>query len=224
MSSFSAVVPGAAPGGSHRPASGGEAGFDFVAAPTTASSSASHRFGRELILGGQRSGKSRRAEWRAQQWLEAGRSRRAVFIATAMAHDDEMRARIERHRADRAERLPGMVTVEEPLALADAIQLYSAPDRLLVIDCLTLWLANQYERIDGFCDGLQAQRFLLALENCPGPLIMVSNEIGFGVVPMGREVRAYVDALGWLNQRVAARCDRVCLMAAGLPIHLKDEM
>lgn len=218
--------------------------------------------GVELILGGQRSGKSRRAEWLAQQWLglvsasppplpvspahpplhaplsarmeavcasasplAAGRSgqRRALFIATASAHDDEMRTRIARHRADRAERLPGMQTLEEPLALAEAIERHAAPDRLLVIDCLTLWLANQYEAIEGFCDSAAAQAFLRAVEGSRGPLVIVSNEIGLGVVPMGREVRAYVDALGWLNQQVAARSDRVCLMAAGLPMMLKDE-
>lgn len=200
----------------------------------------------ELILGGQRSGKSRRAEQLAQRWLEvktcaqadimpmqapmptpssssppAAGPRRAIFIATAEAHDDEMAARIRRHQADRAERLPGMLTIEEPRALAEVIGRHSAPDCLLVIDCLTLWLANQYDQIEGFAEGRAASDFLQAIEAAPGPLVLVSNEVGLGVVPLGREVRAYVDALGWLNQQVAARCDRVCLMAAGLPLWLK---
>lgn len=174
----------------------------------------------ELILGGQRSGKSRRAEWLAQQWL-AVRGRQALFIATAQPHDDEMAARIRRHQADRAACLPGMGTLEEPLALAEAIHAHSEPNVLLVIDCLTLWLANHDALVEGFCDSDPARHFLLALEQRCGPVVMVSNEIGLGVVPLGREVRAYVDALGWLNQQVAARCDRVCLMAAGLPLWLK---
>lgn len=181
---------------------------------------------RELILGGQRSGKSRRAELLASQWLtststQAGTTPRAIFIATATAQDAEMRARIAQHQADRAQRLPGMCTIEEPLALPEVIAQHSAPDCLLVVDCLTLWLSNQYEQIDAFRDGPLARSFLQAIEQCQGPLIIVSNEIGLGVIPMGREVRAYVDALGWLNQQVAARCERVCLMAAGLPLWLK---
>lgn len=177
---------------------------------------------RELILGGQRSGKSRRAEALAQAWLGAGvPGRRAVFIATGTAQDDEMRARIERHRADRAARLPSMQTVEAPLALADALQQHLSPDCLVVVDCLTLWLVNQALQLEGFAEAEGTQAFLKAIEEVRGPVVMVSNEIGLGVVPLGREVRAYVDALGWLNQQVAARCDRVCLMAAGLPLWLK---
>lgn len=186
------------------------------------SSAASFPVFRELILGGQRSGKSRRAEALAQAWLGAGvAGRRAVFIATGSAHDEEMRARIERHRADRAARLPSMLTVEEPLALADVLQQHLSPDCLVVVDCLTLWLANQAEPLEGFAEAEGTQAFLTVIEEARGPVVMVSNEIGLGVVPLGREVRAYVDALGWLNQQVAARCDRVCLMAAGLPLWLK---
>lgn len=179
---------------------------------------------RELILGGQRSGKSRRAETLAQTWLGEGvPGRRAVFIATAAADDEEMQARIHRHQADRAARVPSMHTVEEPLALADALQQYSAPDCLVVIDCLTLWLANHsMEQLEGFTELEGTQAFLKALAETPGPVVIVSNEIGLGVVPKGRLVRAYVDAIGWLNQQVAARCDRVCLMMAGLPLWLKS--
>ena len=103
----------------------------------------------ELILGGQRSGKSARAETLAQQWLAAAPGHRAVFIATAQPWDDEMRERIARHQQDRAMRLPGMATVEEPLALAQAIAQHSNPQTLLVVDCLTLWLTNCLMPADG---------------------------------------------------------------------------
>lgn len=96
----------------------------------------------ELILGGQKSGKSRRAERLAQAWLEGGNTHQAVLIATAQPWDEEMQARIARHQADRAVRVPGMRTLEEPRQLAQAIRAHSRPDTLLVVDCLTLWLTN----------------------------------------------------------------------------------
>lgn len=183
----------------------------------------------ELILGGQKSGKSRRAELLARQWLEQGADHRAVLIATAQPWDDEMRARIARHQADRAERVPGMVTVEEPLALAQAIAQHSSPQTLVVVDCLTLWLTNILMPADFEPNQLpapmgiaQAAPLLIAIQKAPGPVVLVGNEIGLGVIPMGREVRAFVDALGQLNQAVAQVCQRVTLMAAGLPLTLKD--
>ena len=183
----------------------------------------------ELILGGQRSGKSRRAEQRAADWLASSLTHKAVLIATAQPWDEEMHERIARHQADRAERVPGLVTIEEPLALATAIRAHSAPDTLVVVDCLTLWLTNLlmpagFERK---MPEVPVQRahpamFLIAaIREARGPLVLVGNEIGMGVIPMGREVRAFVDALGRLNQDVAAACDRVTLMAAGLPLALK---
>ena len=215
----------------------------------------------ELILGGQKSGKSRRAELLARQWLGQGVDHRAVLIATALPWDDEMRARIARHQTDRAARVPGMATVEEPLALAQAIAQHSTPQTLLVVDCLTLWLTNCLMPADGgqrapteACavghfaqvkeepaqragdteqnaqpykpparvDIAQAAPLLIAIENAPGPVVLVGNEIGLGVIPLGHEVRAFVDALGQLNQAVAQVCQRVTLMAAGLPLTLKD--
>lgn len=215
----------------------------------------------ELILGGQKSGKSRRAEVLARTWLEQSVHHRAVLIATAQAWDDEMRARIARHQADRAARVPGMVTVEEPLALAQAIAQHSTPQTLLVVDCLTLWLTNCLMPADGgqraptqacavghfaqvqeeraqragdteqnaepFCqlapvDTAQAAPLLIAIQNATGPVVLVGNEIGLGVIPLGHEVRAFVDALGQLNQAVAQVCQRVTLMAAGLPLTLKE--
>ncbi|WP_457280499.1 bifunctional adenosylcobinamide kinase/adenosylcobinamide-phosphate guanylyltransferase [Polaromonas sp. P5_D5] len=183
----------------------------------------------ELILGGQKSGKSRRAELLARQWLDQRLGHRAVLIATAQPWDEEMRQRIARHQTDRAERVPGMTTVEEPLALAEAIQKHSQPDTLVVVDCLTLWLTNRLMPVDfeqnkplAPMDSAPAASLLIAITQAPGPVVLVGNEIGLGVIPMGREVRAFVDALGKLNQDVAATCQRVTLMAAGLPLTLKD--
>jgi adenosylcobinamide kinase/adenosylcobinamide-phosphate guanylyltransferase len=175
----------------------------------------------ELILGGQRSGKSRRAEGLAGVWLAADVRHQAVFIVTARAGDGEMLSRIERHRADRAERLPRAETVEAPITLAQALTEHTSPTTLLVIDCLTLWLVNQYP-VDETAMERATETLAQAVENAAGPVVLVSNEIGLGVVPMGREVRAYVDALGRLNQRIASACARVTLVAAGLPLSLKD--
>ena len=179
----------------------------------------------ELILGGQKSGKSRRAELLARQWMDAAPAHRAVLIATGQAWDDEMRERIARHQRDRAGRVPGMATVEEPRALAEALQQHSAPQTLVVVDCLTLWLTNLLMPADGPAVDAAApiQALCRAIEQATGPVVLVGNEIGLGVIPMGREVRDFVDALGRLNQRVAATCQRVTLMAAGLPLTLKDE-
>ncbi|MBL0244724.1 MAG: bifunctional adenosylcobinamide kinase/adenosylcobinamide-phosphate guanylyltransferase [Rhodoferax sp.] len=217
----------------------------------------------ELILGGQKSGKSRRAEMLARQWLDASPTHRAVLIATAQPWDAEMRQRIARHQQDRAERVPSMLTVEEPMALAEAIAQHSRPDTLVVVDCLTLWLTNlrmqmgaqKVDSTGGCAAGCSAQvkeepaqraggteqsiqshsvlalvehsqtaMLLGAIDTAPGPLVLVGNEIGLGVIPMGAEVRAFVDALGRLNQDVAQHCQRVTLMAAGLPLTLKDSV
>ncbi|MFN7123209.1 MAG: bifunctional adenosylcobinamide kinase/adenosylcobinamide-phosphate guanylyltransferase [Hydrogenophaga sp.] len=178
----------------------------------------------EFILGGQKSGKSRRAELIARQWLDATVAHRAVLIATGQAWDDEMRERIARHQRDRAMRVPGMVTVEEPLALAEVLQRHSTPHTLVVADCLTLWLTNLLMPAQGApVDAeLPTKELCRAIEQAKGPVVLVGNEIGLGVIPMGREVRAFVDALGGLNQSVAATCARVTLMAAGLPLTLKE--
>ena len=180
-------------------------------------------FERELILGGQRSGKSRRAEMIAVGWLAADPAHDAVLIATGQPHDAEMRERIARHQADRAVRVPGLRTVEEPRALPATVAALSAPGILVVVDCLTLWLTNLTMPLHGApADaGDAAASLVAALRNARGPVVLVGNEIGLGVIPMGREVRAFVDALGQLNQAVAAACDRVTLMAAGLPLTLK---
>jgi adenosylcobinamide kinase/adenosylcobinamide-phosphate guanylyltransferase len=184
----------------------------------------------ELITGGQRSGKSRRAEMLAEQWLQQT-GHRAVFIATARAWDEEMRLRIARHQADRAARLPGMQTLEVPLALGEAIAKHSFPNTLVVVDCLTLWLTNLLmPPSEGPApdDSLVAEtsrqgslRLLESVRVAKGPVVLVGNEIGMGVIPLGAQVRSFVDTLGRLNQDVAAVCDRVTLMVAGLPVVVK---
>ncbi|WP_234194001.1 bifunctional adenosylcobinamide kinase/adenosylcobinamide-phosphate guanylyltransferase [Pseudacidovorax sp. NFM-22] len=183
----------------------------------------------ELILGGQKSGKSRRAESAAGDWLAGAPGRRAVLIATAQAWDAEMTQRIARHRLDRAERVPGLETVEEPLRLPELIGALSRPDTLLVVDCLTLWLTNllmppELDPQRAALPDWRTEALLLveALSQAPGPVVLVGNEIGLGVIPLGEETRAFVDALGQLNQHVAAACRRVTLMVAGLPLTVKD--
>lgn len=180
----------------------------------------------ELILGGQKSGKSRRAETLAQSWLQSGAGHSAWLLATGMAFDAEMQQRIARHQRDRAERVPGMRTAEVPRDLAAVLRERSQPDCLLVIDCLTMWLTNWMMPAQGAYSepAWQEQRaaFLAALAQAAGPVVIVGNEIGLGVIPLGSEVRAFVDALGVLNQQVAAACSRVTLMCAGLPLALKD--
>jgi adenosylcobinamide kinase/adenosylcobinamide-phosphate guanylyltransferase len=185
--------------------------------------------GSEFILGGQRSGKSRRAEMLARDWLAQSAQHRAVLIATAQPWDDEMRERISRHQQDRAERVPGMVTVEEPLQLAQAITQHSRAGTLVVVDCLTLWLTNVLMPADSSSKKHSSSPDLpaefaaisMAIAQAAGPLVLVGNEIGLGVIPMGRDTRDFVDALGHLNQSVAQACERVTFMAAGLPLTLK---
>jgi adenosylcobinamide kinase/adenosylcobinamide-phosphate guanylyltransferase len=166
-----------------------------------------------LVIGGRRSGKSRFAEGLVTR---SGLSR--VYLATAGAGvgDDEMRERIAAHRARRGE---GWQTVEEPLQLAAAVGRASAPNRAVLVDCLTLWLANLMEAERD----LEAETgaLIAALAAAPGPVVIVSNEVGAGIVPMNGLARRYSDAHGVLNQQVAAAVGRVVLMTAGLPLQLK---
>lgn len=164
-----------------------------------------------LIVGGARSGKSRRALELAGH-LPAER----VFIATAERSDAEMAARIERHRRDRG---PEFATVEAPIDLVEALETASGPDRVVIVDCLTLWLGNlmHYERdVDAHSAALVA-----FLKTAPGPVILVSNEVGTGLVPTAYLGRAVRDAQGELNQAVAAVCECVEFMVAGFPMVVK---
>ncbi|MFI0545940.1 MAG: bifunctional adenosylcobinamide kinase/adenosylcobinamide-phosphate guanylyltransferase [Brachymonas sp.] len=181
-----------------------------------------------LILGGQKSGKSRYAEWMAGDWLAAAPTHRAILIATAYAHDSEMAERIARHRSDRAARVPQLQTQEETLAVAECIAQRSRPDTLLVVDCLNLWLTNMLMPMraeDALPpEHIHAQTAALqhALAQAPGPVVLVSNEIGLGLIPMQPAVRHFVDELGLLNQALAQSCAQVLLMVAGLPLQIKS--
>ncbi len=179
----------------------------------------------ELILGGVRSGKSAAALARAQGWLAVA-GREATFIATATAGDASMRQRIEAHARERARRLPALATVEAPLELPETIARNSAPQRLLLVDCLTLWIANLRAPLagaplDDAAFEARVQALLDALAAASGPLVLVSNEIGLGVLPADALSRRYVDDLGRLHQRVAAQCARVTLMVAGIEVPVK---
>jgi adenosylcobinamide kinase/adenosylcobinamide-phosphate guanylyltransferase len=183
---------------------------------------------RTLILGGARSGKSTHAE---QLALASGKE--LVYIATAQAHDAEMAARIGLHRQRREDGVGARwVTVEQPIVLGDALTQWCAPQRLVLVDCLTVWLSNllfsearDYPEIGHIdppaCVAGQRAVFLQALAQAAGDVILVSNEVGMGIVPQGAVSRWFVDEAGRLNQAVAAVCERVVLVVAGLPMTLK---
>lgn len=165
-----------------------------------------------LVLGGARSGKSRHAE----SLLEAG-GKSCAYVATAQAFDAEMEARIAAHRARRGAQ---WTTFEAPLALREVLQSASVAGRPALVDCLTLWLSNlmlEDRDITGEIGGL-----LALLPTLDGPLVMVSNEVGLGIVPDNALARAFRDHAGYLNQQLAAAADRVVFLAAGLPLTLKS--
>jgi adenosylcobinamide kinase/adenosylcobinamide-phosphate guanylyltransferase len=166
-----------------------------------------------LVLGGARSGKSRHAQALAEAMTPTG-----CFIATAQAWDDEMRDRIARHQADRDER---WMTVEAPMALPEAVAEHSRSDRVLLVDCLTLWLTNLLHGEEDLAAAGDA--LVAALASAPGPVVLVSNEVGFGIVPDNALARRFRDAQGTLNQRLARVCDATDLVVAGLPLRLSGE-
>jgi adenosylcobinamide kinase / adenosylcobinamide-phosphate guanylyltransferase len=170
-----------------------------------------------LVLGGARSGKSRYAQQLAEQ------SQRVVFVATAKASDDEMHAKIERHKADRPK---DWLSVEEPLELPKVLAEHEIVCDMIVVDCLTIFVANLMEaegknsaaidrRIEGLCE---------ALRTVQCNVVLVSNEVGSGVHPVSPLGRAYRDLLGEINQRIARVADDVVLMVAGLPLALKGHL
>jgi adenosylcobinamide kinase/adenosylcobinamide-phosphate guanylyltransferase len=162
-----------------------------------------------LVLGGARSGKSRHAQALAEACAAPWR-----FVATAQAFDAEMAERIAHHRADRS---GAWATIEAPLALAEAIA--AVDDGVLLVDCLTLWTSNLLladADIDAATDALVA-----ALGGSRARIVLVSNEVGWGIVPDNALARRFRDVAGRVNQRVAAAADRVDLVVAGLPMSLK---
>jgi len=164
-----------------------------------------------LVLGGARSGKSRYAQDRAEA-LEG----RHIFIATAQAHDDDMRDRIARHRADRDDRWS---TVEAAHALSAAIDAHRGTGAIVLVDCLTLWASNLL--LAGRDMDLAAAMLHASIHRFEGDLILVSNEVGSGIVPENALARRFRDIAGRLNQRVAAAVSEVQLVVAGLPLAIK---
>jgi adenosylcobinamide kinase/adenosylcobinamide-phosphate guanylyltransferase len=169
-----------------------------------------------LVLGGARSGKSRYAERLIEQAAAHG-----TYCATAEPGDDETMARIAAHRARRHEAGRGGFwhTVEAPLAVSTAIAAEAASDRPLLIDCLTLWLSNQL--LAGRCVEAETAVLAAALREAAGPVVLVANEVGLGLVPETPLGRRFRDEAGRLNQEVAGLADRVVFIAAGLPLALK---
>jgi adenosylcobinamide kinase/adenosylcobinamide-phosphate guanylyltransferase len=161
-----------------------------------------------LVLGGARSGKSRFAEA-----LVTAHPAPWTYLATAQAFDDEMRDRVALHRARRDS---GWRTVEAPVELAAALRAHRGP---VLVDCLTLWLTNLMLGDHDIEDAVTALERAIAEHG--GPVVLVSNEVGLGIVPDNALARAFRDEAGRLHQRLAARADHVVFMVAGLPLHVK---
>ena len=171
--------------------------------------------GSMLVLGGARSGKSRFAERVA---LATGLT--PVYVATAQAFDDEMAERIAQHKADRG---PGWRTVDAPRDLAETIGRETAPDHIVLVDCLTLWLTNVMlaDETDHVAPRRAGDDLVASIAAARGPLVLVSNETGLGIVPENALARRFRDAQGRLNQAVAEQVAQVVFLAAGLPLVLK---
>jgi adenosylcobinamide kinase/adenosylcobinamide-phosphate guanylyltransferase len=168
-----------------------------------------------LVLGGVRSGKSRYAQRLAEHW------RRVAFIATAQCRDDEeMQRKIARHRSERPAH---WITIEEPVSLGRVLQSAGSESDAILVDCLTLFSANLLEAHQDDDASLQAQIDSLceALQSLPCAVILVSNEVGSGVVPAYASGRRFRDLAGEINQRVASLADTVHLMVAGIPLTVK---
>jgi adenosylcobinamide kinase/adenosylcobinamide-phosphate guanylyltransferase len=169
-----------------------------------------------LVIGGCKSGKSRHA-----LALAAAAPPRKLFIATCVPGDDEMHRRVARHQAERG---PEWRTLEEPLALAEAIRSHSGATDLILVDCLTLWLSNlmlAQEALEGLERRLSD--LMAAIGNARCPVILVSNEVGAGIVPENSLARRFRDAAGTMNQTVAAGVDRVTWVVAGIPLTVKPQ-
>lgn len=164
-----------------------------------------------LITGGSRSGKSRLAR---EKMLPFSRK---VFLATAVATDAEMAQRIERHKKERDS---DILTVEEPVRLAEAIRIQAPSADVILVDCLTFWLNNLFHYL-GRSISKEIEHFLKVLDQRPTSLILVTNEVNMGVISNDPLSREFVDQQGLLNQEVARRADEVILMVAGLPQVLK---
>jgi adenosylcobinamide kinase/adenosylcobinamide-phosphate guanylyltransferase len=168
-----------------------------------------------LILGGARAGKSAYAEALITAALSSDDT--PIYIATAEAGDDEMKARIAEHRARRGQR---WTTIEVPLDLTATLRAHVVAKHPALVDCLTLWLANLLAA--GRDIASETERLVASLGNLGAPVVLVSNEVGLGIVPDNQLARAFRDHAGRLNQAVAAAVPRVVMVAAGLPLELKN--
>ena len=167
-----------------------------------------------LVLGGCRSGKSCHALQLAQS---LGKKR--LFVATCVPRDEEMQQRVDRHRKERD---PSWTTLEVPLQLATAIRTHSPSAEVMLVDCLTLWLSNllmETGEIDPIRESIAD--LAEAVRSAPNPVVLVSNEVGAGIVPENSLARKYRDLAGWTNQALAAVCDRVVWTVAGIPVTIK---
>lgn len=178
---------------------------------------------KELVVGGARSGKSRYAQRRA---LESGLP--VTVVVTGQPGDGEMAARIAAHRRERPREWQ---VVEAPVQLAAALAAHAAPGRCLIVDCLTLWLGNvlaEAATLDAPPDAgrlplfaAERRALMATLPGLPGEILLVANEVGLGIVPLGAETRLFRDEAGRLNQDVGSLCEAVTFVAAGLPLALK---
>lgn len=174
---------------------------------------------KELILGGVRSGKSRYAEGVAEQ-LQAQQGGVLCYLATATAGDGEMAARIAHHQQQRSS---AWRLIEEPIELAGVLQTEAQDGRILLVECLTLWLTNLLMAEDDALLQRESKQLLELLPQLPGSILLVSNETGQGIVPMDALSRRFCDEAGRLHQQLAALCERVTWVVAGLPQSLKRE-
>jgi len=169
----------------------------------------------QLILGGARSGKSRLAEQTA-----IDRQLAVTYVATAQALDPEMQSRIEHHQNQRPAHWS---LVEEPLYLANALQKIDRPNQIILVDCLTLWLTNLLLLEDQNIQQFECEQLLRVLPTLESEIILVSNETGLGVVPLGEISRQFVDEAGRLHQALGQIADKVVFCVAGFPMILKGE-
>ena len=176
---------------------------------------------KHLVLGGVKSGKSKFAEEVAESLLESSETPTVTLVVTAQALDQEMQSRIERHKSDRAE---NWLVIEEPHKLSCLLSEKLRKHKILVIDCLTLWLTNLLMLDDEAFLELELDRFLSAVEDFEGELILVSNETNMGVMPLGELSRRFCDLAGTLHKRLAIICDKVDLIVAGLPVTVKPKV
>lgn len=168
-----------------------------------------------LVIGGCRSGKSRYAE----QWAESQPAETRIYVATCVPHDAEMQDRVAQHRRRRS--AARWQTVEEPMHPAEVIRTRAAPGCVVLVDCLTLWITNLL--LDSENADLEGPIAALrdSLREAGGPVVLVSNEVGTGIVPENALARRFRDAAGLVNQKVAAAADRVVWMVAGIPVTVK---